>query len=819
VALSFQKWVALIDRHRRRLLLGSALLCGLCSLGLTRLRLDMDVLSMLPGGTPAFDDFKSLVEDFGELNELVVLLQGDSATRLQRFADEFGRRLARLEEIESARVRVDLEQVSAGVLGKYLYNYVPEAAYAELAVSHSTAGIAERLSANRALLSAPFDLSAARAVMEDPLGLRRLVLPRLLRAQRVQATASDGYVMASDGRALLLWARPKRSAFDIEFSHSLMERVRKAEAGTRRAMGGDRGTRVSYTGSYVYALEDATTLRRDVGTYTLLALAGVLAVFACGYRSLRIVPLVGYPLVMTTLVTFALSLLLFDQLNAVSLSFAAILYGLSVDAGIHFFTRLVEELKRHDRDPRAAVAATLAAIGRANLVASVTSAAVFLLISLSCLSAVRQLGILTALGMLVSSLQFFTLYPALGLSFARRRGFTRALETPRLGALASWATRHGGAVMMTAALLAIAGATLAVRQVRLDPSLTHLRPADSEALAVQEEIASAFGARAGGAALLVQKQELDEALAESEQLAAVLAKLEQEGMVSGFESAAALLPSAQVQRDRLRRFNELPRDAMVETMRDVLQRQGFRTQTFEPFFAEFRRSRHDLIEIDSEALSPFALLLERHVRMHERTSMVATYFEPAAGVELEAIAARLRADVPKASFKLASRSLLEKELGRILRNELRLFLVAALAGNFLLLLVSFAKVRLALAILVPEVIVLALLFGAMGVSGVAVDPVNLIVIPLLLGLGIDDGIYLVSVARRDGSLVEAMRYGGRAVVLTSLTTIVGFGALGLSRFPALSSMGLLCALALSLCLMASLLVLPAMMALVTRAGR
>ena len=121
--------------------------------------------------------------------------------------------------------------------------------------------------------------------------------------------------------------------------------------------------RVRYTGSYVFALEDAATFKADISRYTILSLLGVLAVFYLGYGNLRILPFVTYPLIVTTLLTFALSLLIFDQLNAISLSFAAILYGLSIDSGIHFYSRLLNERLRHGGDMAAAITATLASLG------------------------------------------------------------------------------------------------------------------------------------------------------------------------------------------------------------------------------------------------------------------------------------------------------------------------------------------------------------------------------------------------------------------------------------------------------------------------
>ena len=73
-------WAARIERHYRAILVASLALCLAAGWSLTRLRLDVDVLNMLPRGEPAFDDFKLFVADFGELDELFVLTDGEPTT-------------------------------------------------------------------------------------------------------------------------------------------------------------------------------------------------------------------------------------------------------------------------------------------------------------------------------------------------------------------------------------------------------------------------------------------------------------------------------------------------------------------------------------------------------------------------------------------------------------------------------------------------------------------------------------------------------------------------------------------------------------------
>ena len=808
---SYAAWVAWVDHRRRWILVGSAIVCLVSALSLRRLRFDFDVLSMLPRGTPAFDDFASFIAEFGQLNELVVLIDGAPIGQLRDFADAFAARVAERETVGDVQARIDVAQVFDGVLGRYVYNYLPEEAYADLAARLTPEGLDAQAAIDRAILSAPFDLATAGAVLRDPFALRRLVGAELAKSAAGEAFGlSDGYLAASDGSALLMLIRPRASAFDIQFSEKLMRDIGGAELEARRAQP-SAGVRVSYTGSYIYALEDAATVRRDITRYIVLALAGVLLVFYAGYRSLRVLPFVTYPMIVSTLVTFALSLLLFAQLNAVSISFAAILYGLSIDSGIYFYTRFAQERRR--LGAREAVTATLAGLGRANVASSATTAAVFAVIGLSRLNAVRQLGVLTAIGMLLTIVEFFTLYPALALAFGRSRsGALDVLDTPRLGRLAG---RFASAPRATALAGLVLGTVLlwVASHVGIDVSLPHLRPKGSEAVRVEEEIASRFGRLASGGAVFVRRPDAEQALVAGEAVTARLIAYQQEGLLQSVASVTGVLPSARVQQARLAEFNRLPRDAAVKTFRAALARHGFVPERFDDFLADFLRPREEVVTFGHPALAPLSLLIDRYVRHAGDAYVVATYVEPAQNVSFRSVADRLHADLGGTPFGFASRLLLEEELGGVVREEFILFLALALLGNVVILLATFRRVPVALAVLVPSVLAVLAVFAVMDAWAIAVDPVNLVVVPLILGLGVDYGVYVTVWTLQWGDARLALQYGGRALVVTALTTTTGFGFLGLSRYPPLSSMGLLCGLGLTFSVLLSLTVLPALLTL------
>ncbi len=803
-----ERWAGWIARWYRWILIISLIISVGAAWSLTRLRLDIDVLSMLPAGSPGFDNFKTLIADFGQLDELVVLIDGDRPEQAQEFADLFTARVAALGSVSSVQGKLDPTRLFDELFGRHSLNYLSTEQIRQLNEQLSTDHIEETMRGNRAALQAPLDLQAGQWIRRDPLGIARLAAQGLSDTFGERKLGpTNGYLSSTDGRAVLVLIRPTGSPFDAPFTTEFIAAVRAAEDATHRATNDWSAVRVRYTGSYAFAHEDAATIQADITRYTVLALLGVLAIFYAGYRNLRIIPFVTYPTLLGTLITFVLSLAIYDQLNAVSMTFAAILYGVSIDSGIQYYTRLVQELRSKDL-PRA-VAATVRGLGAANIIASTTTAAGFAVIGMSRIVGISQLGYLTALGMLIDIAEFFLIYPALSFIMSPRALADRQIETPRLGAITAASVRLAWPITLATAAITVVLALVA-SGTDFDVDLTSLRPGGTQAAAVQEEIATRFIGKADSGAILVRGGSVDAALEASEKLNTILEKYRRDGLLSEVHSITPLLPSAHTQRERLAAATALPRERIVADLRAASEHQGFRREAFEGFAEQFLHPDTSIVSYDDPALGALAGLVQHHVRVHDSTVRIATYIEPVAGTRLSAIAERLGHDAAGIDMIVAGRGMMEEDLSHLLKRELTLFCLAAFLLNLVLIVWRFPSLRDAAALLYPELLVILAFLAILHLSGLRLDPVSVIVVPIILGIGVNNCVYIAERARRGMVLGEAVRLGGRALVLCSLTATAGFGFLGMSDYPALSRMGLLAAASLLLCLITSLTVLPAL---------
>jgi predicted RND superfamily exporter protein len=208
------------------------------------------------------------------------------------------------------------------------------------------------------------------------------------------------------------------------------------------------------------------------------------------------------------------------------------------------------------------------------------------------------------------------------------------------------------------------------------------------------------------------------------------------------------------------------------------------------------------------------LFVERHLREVPGGFEIATYVRPRAGISPGRLQRALMRESPRA--RVTGYPLLEAEVRQLLPADL------LRVGSFSLLLVALTLLlhfrRLAPALVAVASVgtgVVWLLLGC-AVLGIPWTAYNLIVIPVLIGIAIDENVFLVHGAlERSGTAQErvarALRESGRAVLTTAMTTAAGFATLSVCAFDGLRSLGTTAALGIATCLAATLVVTPALL--------
>jgi hypothetical protein len=140
----------------------------------------------------------------------------------------------------------------------------------------------------------------------------------------------------------------------------------------------------------------------------------------------------------------------------------------------------------------------------------------------------------------------------------------------------------------------------------------------------------------------------------------------------------------------------------------------------------------------------------------------------------------------------------------------------ALVAVLILLWIDFRSLSHSLLAMVPLVIGFAMMCGCLGWLDIPFNPANMIVLPLILGIGVDHGVHLVHLWRQQRGRFVLGDAPAVALLLTAGTTTASFGALILARHQGLQSLGQVITIGVTTCLAASVVFFPALLAWLTR---
>ncbi|HEX2122214.1 MAG TPA: hypothetical protein VHL59_11275, partial [Thermoanaerobaculia bacterium] len=329
----------LLLRWPRRVLVVAAAVVLLAGIAATRLRLDPDVLNLIPRGNREVNEFRDLLKETGTLDFHVVVIefpQGADPEAYFPLLDRIGEELGQSERIETVSWRLpDVFSLIDRVIPYSMLVLTPRQLDA-VAEKLSDDGIRASVERSRALLQTPQSTVAKQLVRVDPFNLLPIYLEKLQSAGAgLKIDFSTGYYISSDHRAAIVIARPKRAAQDLPFSRAVLDETRgitaRAIGEFRAANAGVAVPSIGYTGGYAIAATDEKIIQRDMVVNSITSMIGVLLLYLYAYRRPSAMLYAATPMTAAIIITFGLGALTYGTLSAASTGFAALLAGLGLD--------------------------------------------------------------------------------------------------------------------------------------------------------------------------------------------------------------------------------------------------------------------------------------------------------------------------------------------------------------------------------------------------------------------------------------------------------------------------------------------------------
>ena len=804
------------------LLVALAISAALVPLAL-RIRLDTDIVRLVPAGQEEAQAFARFARSFVAEQVLIVVAESDDPSRLLTFADDLAKRLQASQGSERqlvAEVRYKLTGEAAVFLQRHLLQLLTVDELDALGPRLSPAALRTQVRRLRTLLSAPGGGALTPILATDPLEVLPMLSKRLQSGLPVDTTS--GYFRSKDGRALIMYVRPTSTSFDVEADRALIAQVSAAATALgAKITDGDfsgHGLEVGYTGACAYTLCYRDWLHRDAFWSAPLSGLAVLFMFAFFFRSLRVLPLVALPLLAGLLWTGAAAALVYGRVNAVSLTFGTVLLSIGIDFPIQIYNRLREELRT--REPKDALERTISSLAGPSLVATLGPALVFFACALSDYKGLAELGVLAGIGLCLNLVAMLTVFPSL-LAVLPARLWARPSPPERkhgvMQSLGAFVARRPRAVLLAALALGLGAVPLALR-VKFDQRLITIHPASMPPVRTEAELSRRFGERERMLVALVEDRDHERALERADAWTIEAERLRRLGLLRGYQSAASLFPSLATQAARQAKLQTYDPPTVARELAAALEEIGADVSAFEPFLAQLRTPAAP-IQLDEGRRNDLAFILGNHIYDDpDGSRRVATFLYTSADHGDEAREALRAFARGPAGGVVTGSPVLETVLRTIVVHDtIKLTIVSAL-GVALLLWVYYRRWRPWVAVMTPLLLAWVLFGAALAVLGLPLNLFNLLAVPLVIGYGIDDHIFLVHryELEPERGAVGALVSTGRAIVLTSISTIAGFAGLGIARFDGLKLFGITGALAVFFCLLGAFAVLPALMSLLWR---
>lgn len=641
---------------------------------------------------------------------------------------------------------------------------------------------------------------------------------------------------APDPRSLrhLLLVRPHQDFSDLEPAKAGMDFIRNQ---VKELHLDQYGVTVRLTGDVALEAEEFSSVAEGTGWALIVSIALVLGLLFLALRTWRTIVSTFLTLLLGLILTITFAALAIGSLNLISVAFAVMFIGLSIDFGIQFGVRFHQE---RNEGSNAVFFRTGHAMARPLTLAAFAIAVGFLSFLPTSYRGVSELGLIAGAGMAITLILNLTLLPAL-LALFKANHISLEMGYSWAAALDRTLLQHRKAFLGFWILCAAVG-LIKLFNLHFDLNPLHLKDNKSESVSTlydlaQDKLHSPYP-------INIVASSLDAA----EQLKAKLMHVPEVGLAL---SANSLIPENQTKKIALLQDAQLllaPSLAPAEILptpdggeiRQVLMKTARNLKQSlpdEPIAQSLRASLETAAAKDDAFLMALNVQLLRGF-LPQLQSLKAAL--DAQGLSIETLPQEIRndwltpdgralmvitpsgdGDSPEelASFVRAVQSVSAEATGPAVqlyesaRAVVRAFRVATGTAILVIALLLFSLLRRTkdvLFVVLPLCIAASITALIADTAGLTLNFANIIALPLLLGIGVAFNIYFVVNWRR-GVAFPLQTPTARAILFSALTTASSFASLALSAHQGTASMGLLLLIGLTVILATSLFFLPVLM--------
>ena len=769
----------------------SILLTAFCSIFVYRLgrKLETDLVALIPENYQSVKTLNEIKQRVGGVGSLVVLVQSPDFEANRRFAEDLARELQ--DEKYGTYINFVDYKRDAEFYRKNALLFMETDDLDEVLTRIDDYIIQEKLKLSPLYIS----LDDEEAVLD---------FSDIESKYRTADNGDETYYTNSDRTILALEAMAAGTVSNIGFAKD-MQRVIQQAVKKVNPRAYHPQMLIEYGGPFKNKIDEYDTILSDVRSTLIFGVVGIVALLTFYFRQPLAAFFVAIPLAMGLIWAFAITYWVIGNLNTMTAFLFVILFGLGIDFGIHMFARYLE-VRMDNTNVQKSIETMLSQTGQAILTAAITTSIAFFSLTLTDFRGFSEFGFIVGTGIVMSLVSMTTVLPAVLVLADQRFMWIRMRHV--------WGHNWGGSrghfpypkLVIAGALLLTIYLGIHLRDIDFEYDFTNLRSNLPASVKVKQKMTTIpkYGSESQsyGIVLADSKTELDEIVDALEK------KIAEDDPTPTIDKVKTLWTELRGQDEKLELIGEIRVLADGEGAKLIKGTQKAKLDSLRELLDVKRLSVEDLPEnllrkfetIDGSQ-AYFSQILPS-VQLRDGKNAIA-FAEDSHEIQTAS---------GKVFYSSSSNIIFADMLRLMLRDSPRAISLTVIVV-FLIVLTDFRSLRSALLVIFPLACGTVWMCGSLYLQDLKLNFYNMVALPTIIGMGIDNGVHLYHRYRQEGpgSMPVVIRSTGGAMFISMLTTMVGFLGLMMATHPGLNSIGRLALIGLLTCFVAAVLVLPAIL--------
>ncbi len=785
--MDLHKVCFLIQKYYKQIIIVAILSALIGGFYGSKLKLQTDLTALLPENFESVKALNRIKEEVGGIGQLRLVIETSNFGAARKFADQLAAELLKSPRIKYVDYKNDVRF--------YEKNALLFLAPAELDTIY--ARLEDKIAREKQKLNPLFveDLFGDEDQSEEDSSFDKMI-------EEYRQKIPSEYYSNADSTVLVMKIFPSETNANLGFIREMITEVKQVVARVQARSDG-KDFQIYYGGNFKNKLDEFEVVSKDILGTAYYGLGGVFLLIIIYFRRLFGALLISVTLLFSLAWTFGVTYAVLGELNTITGFLFVILFGLGIDYGIHAFARYMES-REAGLSLEASIEKMACTTGKALMTTALTTSLAFFSLMLMDFRGFSDLGFIAGIGILFALAAMVVVLPAFIIFLEKHHLLKVKPKAHKSVEFEAREFRYAKPILLAAALITLFS-LYGLSRVGFEYDFTELRAITPERKIVSEKTKGVFKLSESPAVVLAENDEEMEAI-----MAAVREKMRSDTLsptIATVRSIRTLVPPDQPERlERIRKIRKLVNEEAADVLKgeDKKRLDEFKKylQVDHPFtWDEFpEKDKRQFLNKKGE-IGKFVFI---YPSVPLRDGREAIKFRDDVGV-IRTADGRV--------YHASSSNIILADMLVILTREGRMAVLVTLLVVFLVVLIDFRSIKAALFVLSPLVIGVLWMGGVMYLVGMKFNFFNIVVIPSVIGIGVDNGVHIYYRYREEGrgSLYHVLRTTGAAILMTNLTTIVGYSGLIMASHPGLNSIGDLAIIGLAATFLSAVVVLPAVL--------